>query len=149
MTSQGHVTTASVKQAHREGNREIFLSAYISKNSADPSLKLLTVNWGTLNSMMYKFDHDQTNSHRVISKRFGVEECWSYISSFFVPTIYILFYCLGQAYIFRTFTLIKQFHLEVNLISFRGQSFNWYESDLTDLCTTETVFNNFAPQKNY
>ena len=30
--------------------------------------------------MMFKFDLDQTNSHRVINKRFGVEECWSYIS---------------------------------------------------------------------
>ena len=30
--------------------------------------------------MMLKFDHDQTNSHRVINKRFGVEECWSYIN---------------------------------------------------------------------
>ena len=44
MTSQGHVTTASLKQAHKEDNREVFLSAYISKSSAHPSLKLLTVN---------------------------------------------------------------------------------------------------------
>ena len=29
---------------------------------------------------MWKFDHEQTNSNRVISKIFGVEECWSYIS---------------------------------------------------------------------
>ena len=31
---------------------------------------------------MRKFDYDQTNSHRVINKRFGVEERWSYISVF-------------------------------------------------------------------
>ena len=42
-----------------------FLSVSIS---AHISLKLLTVNWGTLNSMMQKFDHDKTNSHRVIKK---------------------------------------------------------------------------------
>ena len=29
---------------------------------------------------MWKFDHDQTNSHRVIKKSFGVEECWSNIN---------------------------------------------------------------------
>ena len=29
--------------------------------------------------MMYKFDHDQTNSHRIINERFGVEEWWSNI----------------------------------------------------------------------
>ena len=29
--------------------------------------------------MMWKFDHDQTNSHIIINKTFGVEECWSYI----------------------------------------------------------------------
>ena len=27
---------------------------------------------------MSKFDCDQTHSHRVINKRFGVEEWWSY-----------------------------------------------------------------------
>ena len=75
MTSQGHV--------HKRIRKIIemyFLSAYISKSSAHPSLKLLTVNWGTLKSMMYKFDHDQTKNHRIINKRFGVEEWWSNIS---------------------------------------------------------------------
>ena len=33
--------------------------------------------------MMLKFDHDQTDSHRLINKRFGVEDCWSYISGHF------------------------------------------------------------------
>ena len=28
---------------------------------------------------MWKFDHDQTNSHRVMNKSCGVEECWSNI----------------------------------------------------------------------
>ena len=57
-----------------------FFSAYISKRSAHPPLKLLTVNWGTLDSLIWKFDHHQANSHRVINKKFGVEECWSYIN---------------------------------------------------------------------
>ena len=26
------------------------------------------------------FGHGQTNSHRVMNKTFGVEECWSYIN---------------------------------------------------------------------
>ena len=30
--------------------------------------------------MMWKFGHDQTNSHWVINKSLRVEECWSYIS---------------------------------------------------------------------
>ena len=34
----------------------------------------------SLSGTIYKFDHDQTNSHRVINKRFGAEECWSYIN---------------------------------------------------------------------
>ena len=29
---------------------------------------------------MSKFDHDQTNNHRVKNKSFGVEECWSNIN---------------------------------------------------------------------
>ena len=45
MTSQGHVTTAALKQAHKEDNREVFfIRLYISKISAHPTLKLLTVN---------------------------------------------------------------------------------------------------------
>ena len=68
MTSQGHVTTASLKQAHKEDLIErYFLSAYMSKSSVHPSLKLLTVNWGTLNRMMLNIAHDQTNRHRVIN----------------------------------------------------------------------------------
>ena len=31
--------------------------------------------------MLEKFDHDQANSHRVIYKRFGVEEYWSNIKA--------------------------------------------------------------------
>ena len=62
MTSQSHVTTASLKQAHEEDNREVFFIR--------------------LNNMMYKFNHDQTNSQRVTNKRFGVEEWWSYINDF-------------------------------------------------------------------
>ena len=50
---------------------------------AHPSLKLHKVNRGTLKSMMWKFDHYQTNSRRVINKSFGVEECWSYISNYY------------------------------------------------------------------
>ena len=58
-----------------------FLCACTSKSSAHPSLKLQTVNWGTINIMIYKFDHGQTNSLRVIIKiSFGVEKCWSYIN---------------------------------------------------------------------
>ena len=79
MTSQGHVTTASLKQANEEYIEGHFLSACVSVNSAHPCLKLHTVNLGTLNSRMYKFDHDQTNSHIVINQSFDVEECWSYI----------------------------------------------------------------------
>ena len=87
MTSHGHVTRASLKQANKEDIERHFLSACIAESPGHPSLKLHTVNWGTLNSMMWKFDHDQTNSHRVINKSFGVEECWSYInSSFCMPT---------------------------------------------------------------
>ena len=52
MTSQGHVTTASLKQANKEYIEGHFLSACISKSSAHPSLKLHTVYIGTLNSMM-------------------------------------------------------------------------------------------------
>ena len=77
MTSQGLVSSASLKQAHKEDIERYFLSAYISKISVHPSLNLLTVHGGTPNRMMLKFDHD---SHRLINKRFGVEECWSYIN---------------------------------------------------------------------
>ena len=52
MTSQGHVTTASLKQANKEYIEGHFLSACISKSSAHPSLKLPAVNLGTLNRMM-------------------------------------------------------------------------------------------------
>ena len=44
MTSQGHVTTASLKQANKEYIEGQFLSACISKSYAHPSLKLHTVN---------------------------------------------------------------------------------------------------------
>ena len=43
MTSQGHVTPASLKQANKEYVEGHFLSAWISKSSAHPSLKLHTV----------------------------------------------------------------------------------------------------------
>ena len=52
MTSQGHVTTASLKPANKEDNRGAFLSVFISKSSAHRSLKIHTVNCGTLNNMM-------------------------------------------------------------------------------------------------
>ena len=55
-----------------------FLSTCISRSTAHPSLKLHTVNLGPLNSIMWKFDQDQTNSHRIVNKSFGVEECWFY-----------------------------------------------------------------------
>ena len=29
---------------------------------------------------MWKFDHDQANSHRAIKESFGVEECWPYMN---------------------------------------------------------------------
>ena len=80
MTSQGHVTTASLKQANKEDNGEAFLSACISKGAAHPSLKIHTVNLEDLKSRMQQFDYNQTNSQRVINKRFGVTECWSYLS---------------------------------------------------------------------
>ena len=80
MTWQGHVTTASLKQANREYIKGHFLSACHPKSSAHPSLKLHTVKWGTINGRMSKFAHDQTNSHGVIIGSFGVEECWSYIN---------------------------------------------------------------------
>ena len=64
MTSQGHVTTASLKKANREYTEGHFLSACISKGSVHPSLKLYKVNCGTLNSVMGKFDHDQTMSFK-------------------------------------------------------------------------------------
>ena len=52
MTSQGHVTTASLKQADKEYMERHFLSACISKNSVHQFFKLHTVNCGTLNWMM-------------------------------------------------------------------------------------------------
>ena len=52
MTSQGHVTTASLKQANEEYIEGHFLSAYISKSSSHPSLELHTVNRWTLNSII-------------------------------------------------------------------------------------------------
>mgnify|MGYP001801588570 FL=1 len=61
MTSQGHVTRASLKKANREYTEGHFLSACISKGSVHPSLKLYKVNCRTLHSVMGKFDHDQTN----------------------------------------------------------------------------------------
>ena len=67
------------KQTNKEYSEENFLSPCISKSSAHPTLKPNTVNWRTLNSVMWMFDHDQTNSHRVINQSFGVKECWFYI----------------------------------------------------------------------
>ena len=54
MTLQGHVTTASLKEAHKEDNRDNFLSVYIERSSAHPipSLKVPAVNLGTLNIVM-------------------------------------------------------------------------------------------------
>ena len=43
---------------------------------------LHTINWGTRNSMMRKFDHDQNKSHWVTNKSFGVREHWSYINNY-------------------------------------------------------------------
>ena len=81
MTSQGHVTRASLKQAYKDYIEGSFLSTCISKISAHPTLKLRRVNWGTLNSMMWKLYHDQTNRHRLIKGSFGVEEWWPNIRS--------------------------------------------------------------------
>ena len=44
MTSQGHVTTASLIQANKEYIEGHFLSVCIYKGSVHPSLKLHTVN---------------------------------------------------------------------------------------------------------
>ena len=57
MTSQGHVTTASLKQANKEDNREAFFI----------SLHLKTVNCKTMYSIMLEFGNDQTSSHRVMN----------------------------------------------------------------------------------
>ena len=75
LTSQGHVTNPSLKQANKDHIEGNFLSACISKSSRHSSLKNFTqlIEAGTLNSMMGKFVHDQTNSHRVIIKSLGVE----------------------------------------------------------------------------
>ena len=52
MTTQGHMTTVSLKQANKDYIEGRFLSTCFSKSSAHPSLQLHTINWGTLNSMM-------------------------------------------------------------------------------------------------
>ena len=92
MTSQGHVTTASLIQANKDNNIERhFLSACISKSSAHQSLKLHTVNCWTLTSTMWQFDNDLTNSYGVIDKSFGVEEFWSYINASLHKAICYLF----------------------------------------------------------
>ena len=44
MTSQGHVTTASSKQTNTKNIKGHFLSAYVSKSSAHPFLKLHILN---------------------------------------------------------------------------------------------------------
>ena len=36
MTSQGHVTTASLKEAHKEDSKGDSLSVYIARSSAHP-----------------------------------------------------------------------------------------------------------------
>ena len=67
MTSPGHVTTASLKQANNKNdNRGVFLSACISKSSAHPSLKIHTVNLGTLNITCTS---NNVNCPDVVSKR--------------------------------------------------------------------------------
>ena len=58
MTSQGQVTTGSLKQANKEDNRGAFF-IYLHQ----------------------KFDHDKTSSHRFINRSFGVEKCWSNINN--------------------------------------------------------------------
>ena len=58
MTSQGHVTTVSLKQANKEDYRRAFFMC-----------------------LHQKFDNDQTSSNRLINRSFGVEECWSYINN--------------------------------------------------------------------
>ena len=52
MTSQGHVTTASLEQAKKGYIEGQFLSAYISKSSTHPSLKLHTASFDTLHAML-------------------------------------------------------------------------------------------------
>ena len=52
MTSQGHMTTGSLKQANKEDIRGIFYPPASQKSSAHRSFKIHTVNCGTLNSMM-------------------------------------------------------------------------------------------------
>ena len=58
MTSQGHLTTISLKQATKEFNIGSFLSTFILETShsklRDPK--------------QYDFDHDQTNNRRFINK---------------------------------------------------------------------------------
>ena len=52
--------------------------------------------------MMLKFDYDQTNSHRVINKRFGVEEWWSYINPdqyYCYQYVYGLLFCCNCPWI--------------------------------------------------
>ena len=80
MTSHGNVTTALLKQANKRYIDGHFLSACITKSSEQTSLKLYTVNCATL-KLLYDVapNHNQKNSHRVLNKRFGVKECWSYI----------------------------------------------------------------------
>ena len=114
MTSQGHVTTASLNKHIRKIKERYFLSAYSSKSSAHPSLKLLTVNWGTLSRMMWKFDHDQKNSHRGINKRFGVEECWFYIR---------LFCTHNAAMLPAGISLVKSWHTDVTLAPNRADEY--------------------------
>ena len=63
MTSQGHVTTASVKQAHTEDNREVFFIRLYLKKFGASFLETSHSELRDPNSIMYKFDHDQTNSH--------------------------------------------------------------------------------------
>ena len=80
MTSQGHVTAAALKQAHKEDNKEVFFIHLYLKKFCASILETSHNKLRSPNQYVLKFDHDQANSHRVIYKRFGVEEYWSNIS---------------------------------------------------------------------
>ena len=61
--------------------RDIFLSAYISKSSTHPPMKIHTGICDTSNGMMWAFGVDQANSHWLVNKLFGVKIIWSCIKS--------------------------------------------------------------------
>ena len=76
MTYQGHVAISITKTSKVEGN---FLFAYITFTSSfileTSHSKLWEHNW-----IMWMFDYNHTNSHRVVNKSLSEKECWFHVN---------------------------------------------------------------------